>query len=75
MLIAGNSFIGGQCVIEDNVYIGPGCTIGSEVKIGRNTVVGGGSLVLKDIPENSFARGSPISSTVSNTMYIRPTEI
>jgi sugar O-acyltransferase (sialic acid O-acetyltransferase NeuD family) len=67
--IHGNSFVGGESVIEDNVYIGPGVTIGSGVHIGKNSVIGAGSLVLKDIDDNSFAFGSPISQIEPNKYY------
>ncbi len=69
--IHGNSFIAGECVIGDNVYIGPGVTIGSGVHIGKNSVIGAGSLVLKDINENSFAFGSPVSHIESNKIYMK----
>jgi len=39
-------------IIEDNVWIGGGCIILSGVKIGRNSVIGAGSIVAKDVPEN-----------------------
>ena len=40
-------------VIEDNVWIGAGVTIG------RNSVIGAGSVVTKDVPENVIAAGVP----------------
>ena len=46
-------------VIEDNVWIGANATILGGVTIGKNSVVGAGSVVTKDIPENSLALGSP----------------
>lgn len=45
--------------IGDNVWIGANCTILSGVKIGNNTVIGAGSIVTKDIPENTLAYGVP----------------
>lgn len=69
--IHGNSFIAGECIIRDNVYIGPGVTIGSGVHIGKNSIIGAGSLVLKDINDNSFAFGSPISHIESNKIYMK----
>lgn len=45
--------------IEDNVWIGANVTILSQVKIGKNTVIGAGSVVTKDIPENVIAVGNP----------------
>ena len=45
--------IGRNCVIGLNAIILPGVTIGDEV------VVGAGSIVTKDIPNNSIAVGNP----------------
>lgn len=45
--------------IGDNVFIGSNTTILCNVKIGSNVIVGAGSLVNKDIPDNSVAAGSP----------------
>jgi sugar O-acyltransferase (sialic acid O-acetyltransferase NeuD family) len=70
VLIAGNSFIGGYAKIGDNVYIGPGCIIASGVEIESNTLIGAGSLVLKKLPSNVAAYGSPISLIKQNTFYI-----
>lgn len=49
----------GEIVIEDNVFIGYGCIILKNVKIGRNSVIGAGSVVTSDIPENVIASGNP----------------
>lgn len=46
-------------VIEDNCWIGAGVTICPGVRIGKNSVIGAGSVVTKDIPENSVAVGNP----------------
>lgn len=45
--------------IGDNVYIGPNTCIIEDVKIGSNTTVAAGSVVIRDIPENSTAVGCP----------------
>ena len=46
-------------VIEDNVWIGIHCIILKGVTIGRNSVIGAGSVVVKGIPPNVFAAGTP----------------
>lgn len=44
---------GGKITFGDNVLVCPGVTIGD------NCVIGAGSVVVKDIPANSFAAGNP----------------
>ena len=53
---------GGKCkpiIIEDNVWLGVNVVVLKGVKIGRNSVIGAGSVVSKDIPENVIAAGNP----------------
>lgn len=45
--------------IEDNVWLGVNVTVLKGVTIGKNSVIGAGSLVTKDIPENVIAGGNP----------------
>jgi acetyltransferase-like isoleucine patch superfamily enzyme len=46
-------------VLEDYVRVGLGSMILPGVRIGTYTFVGAGSVVVKDIPQNSFAAGNP----------------
>ena len=45
--------------IGENVWIGAGVVIVPGVRIGKNSVIGGGSVVTKDIPDNVVAVGNP----------------
>ena len=45
--------------IEDGVWIGGGTTINPWVRIGKNSVIGSGTVVTKNIPENVLAVGNP----------------
>lgn len=45
--------------IHDNVWIGGNVVVLPGVTIGRNSVIGAGSIVTKDIPENVIAVGNP----------------
>lgn len=45
--------------IEEDVWIGSSVTIIGGVKIGRGTVVGAGSVVIRDLPDNVVAAGNP----------------
>lgn len=49
----------GAVTIEDNVFIGMNTTILKGVHIGKNVIIGAGSLVNKDISDNSVAAGNP----------------
>lgn len=48
--------------IGDNVWIGGNVVVLPGVKIGNNSVIGAGSVVNKDIPENTIAVGNPCRS-------------
>lgn len=45
--------------IGDNVQVGPNCTILGRITIGDNAVIGGGSVVVKDVPANAVVAGNP----------------
>ncbi|MEL6137031.1 MAG: sugar O-acetyltransferase [Cyanobacteria bacterium J06628_6] len=46
-------------VIGDNVWLGGRAIICPGVTIGNNTIVGAGSVVIRDLPENVLAVGNP----------------
>ncbi len=52
-------YTGEDVDIMENVFIGSHVTILKGVQVGRNSVIGDGSLVVKDIPENVIAGGVP----------------
>lgn len=56
-----NEFVNssGKIVIGNNVYFGHNCTVLKGVSIGDNCIIGYGSMVIKNIPANSVAAGSP----------------
>ncbi|MCA2390791.1 MULTISPECIES: sugar O-acetyltransferase [Lactococcus] len=45
--------------IEENVWLGAGVIVLPGVRIGKNSVIGAGSIVTKDIPDNVVAFGTP----------------
>ena len=67
----GNNFFCCQCttlgdknngerpIIGDNVSLGANVTIMGGVHIGNNVVVGAGSVVVKDVPDNCIVAGNP----------------
>lgn len=49
----------GRVIIGDDVFIGYKSIILPNVKIGNKVIVGAGSVVTRDIPDNSVAAGNP----------------
>jgi acetyltransferase len=61
-------------VIGDNVYIGPSVCLIENVHIGNNATIGAGSIVTKDVLENTVVAGNPakeITAKVNPGGYIR----
>jgi len=46
-------------VIHDHVFLGLNCIVLKGVTIGENSVIGANSVVMTNIPPNSFAMGNP----------------
>lgn len=59
-----------------DIKIGAGCFIGSgviiqgKVSIGNNVILGAGSVVTKDVPDNCFAAGVPARVIYLNEMVV-----
>lgn len=49
----------GGAIVEDYVRIGAHSTILPGVRIGRNSLIGAGSVVVKDVPPDSVVAGNP----------------
>ncbi|QXV67472.1 serine acetyltransferase [Mucilaginibacter achroorhodeus] len=56
---AAGDFNSGCPVIGDNVDIGANVCIIGPLKIGNNVMIGAGSIVVKDLPDNCVAAGNP----------------
>lgn len=56
----------GEIHIGDYTWV-PGATINPGVKVGKNCIIGVNSFVTKDIPDGSFAAGSPAKIVKENT--------
>jgi acetyltransferase-like isoleucine patch superfamily enzyme len=46
-------------IIEDDVFIGMNCLILKGVTIGRGSLIGAGSVVIKDVPPGMIVAGNP----------------
>lgn len=47
-------------IIGDNVTVGANCVIIGPVNVGNNVVIGAGTVVVKNIPDDSVAYGNPM---------------
>ena len=46
-------------ILKENVWVGDGAIVCKGVTIGENSIIGAGSVVLKDVPANVIAAGNP----------------
>jgi acetyltransferase-like isoleucine patch superfamily enzyme len=51
--------MGGTVTIGEKTWICVGSSIANNIKIGNNCVIGAGSVVLKDVPNNVLVAGVP----------------
>lgn len=61
----------GAITIEDNVFIGARTIILPGVTVGKNSIVGAGSVVIKDVPPNTIVVGNPAKVIGSKSEYIQ----
>jgi acetyltransferase EpsM len=57
--LATNSVVGANVHVGKGVHIGSNATIREKVRIGDYSLVGAGSVVLTDVPDNSIVVGNP----------------
>jgi maltose O-acetyltransferase len=60
----------GKVSIGKGTFIGVRCIILPGVKIGKDVIIGSGSVISKDIPDNSVAVGNPATIICSTSDYI-----
>ncbi|MFW5879282.1 MAG: acyltransferase [bacterium] len=48
-----------ETIVEDNASIGTSATIMGGINIGKNAIVGAGSVVTKNVPDNAIVAGNP----------------
>lgn len=58
-VVSSHVAISGHVKIGDNVYIAPGVMVKDRLQIGSNSVIGMGSNVQRNIPDNVIALGNP----------------
>lgn len=57
--IASNAVVGASVHVGKGVHVGTNATIREKVRIGDYSLIGAGSVVLKDVPENAIVVGNP----------------
>ena len=57
--VCSNVSLAGLVHVERDCYLGQGCTIRQELRIGRGSLIGMGSVVIRDVPPNSVVVGNP----------------
>lgn len=57
--LATNAVVGADVHVGKAVHVGSNSTIREGVKIGDYSIIGGGAVVTKDVPENSIVVGNP----------------
>ncbi|RSK25525.1 serine O-acetyltransferase [Bacillus sp. HMF5848] len=57
--------------IKDNVLIASGAKVLGSITVGANSKIGAGSVVLKDVPENSTVVGIPGQVVIQNGVKIK----
>jgi UDP-2-acetamido-3-amino-2,3-dideoxy-glucuronate N-acetyltransferase len=62
-------------IIKDNAAIGGGVTVLPNVTVGEKAVVGGGSVVAKDVPARTVVAGCPAEKVLSLEEYEAKREI
>jgi len=64
----------GPIIVEDHAWVGAGTIVLSGVRIGKGAVVGAGSVVTKDVPDNAIAVGVParVVAMRSGEPYLPP---
>jgi len=57
--IMNSVILNGYATIKEGTFIGPGAIVRNRITIGKNCLIGQGSNVVKDIPDNVIAYGNP----------------
>ncbi len=60
----------GLVSIGDNTFVGQDATILPGVRIGRNCIIGAGSVVNRDVPDNSVFAGNPARFLCSTETFV-----
>ncbi len=65
-VITGHVYIAGSTKIGNNVWISPNTTLIGHTSVGNNSMIGAGSIITKDIPDNEVWFGAPAKKQRDN---------
>lgn len=63
VFLASGVRLAGYVHVEPDCYLGQGCNVRQYLKIGRGSLIGMGSVVVRDVPPNSVYGGQSGSET------------
>ncbi|MBD8528764.1 MULTISPECIES: acetyltransferase [unclassified Massilia] len=63
--VSSHAFIGGGAEIGAKTTVHPHATILPRIKVGQNAIIGAGSVVVKDVPDNVTVFGNPAKVIVT----------
>ena len=66
VIISPGAFLAGDSSIGECTYVGMCAAVREKISIGANTIIGMNSTVLKDIPDNVVALGTPAKVIKTN---------
>lgn len=59
VIMASGVSLAGSVLVDDGCYLGQSCSVRQMLTIGKNSLVGMGSVVLRDVPPDSVMVGNP----------------
>lgn len=62
VVMASGVTLAGVVTVETECYLGQSCTVRQYLRIGKDSLIGMGSVVVKDVPPNSVMIGNPARS-------------
>lgn len=65
-VISSFASLAGNCTIDESTFIAMSVPIKEKITIGSNSIVGLGSVVVRDIPDNVIALGNPARAMKTN---------
>jgi sugar O-acyltransferase (sialic acid O-acetyltransferase NeuD family) len=59
VMLASRVTLAGEVHVDERVYLGQGCNVRQKIRIGSHSLIGMGSVVVKDVPPGCVVVGNP----------------